>query len=92
MVYEYIQPHILLYKKRFYDPQPLAQPLTKHVNGPSYKRWNLGLGQMAVLYRLSNQLVPFVLFCFYIILTYHRRLYNMGEFLILLRVLMWKRR
>ncbi|AEO57364.1 hypothetical protein MYCTH_2303431 [Thermothelomyces thermophilus ATCC 42464] len=39
----------------FYDHQPLLD--TPHVNGPSYKRWNLTLPQMANLYRLSRPLV-----------------------------------
>ncbi|CAK7218068.1 pre-mRNA-splicing factor 8 [Sporothrix curviconia] len=39
----------------FYDSQPLVD--TPHVNGPSYKSWNLNLQQMAVLYRLSQPLL-----------------------------------
>ncbi|VBB87155.1 Putative pre-mRNA-processing-splicing factor 8 [Podospora comata] len=39
----------------FYDHQPLLD--TTHVNGPSYKTWNLTLPQMASLYRLSRPLV-----------------------------------
>ncbi|KAK4200505.1 NUC071 domain-containing protein [Triangularia verruculosa] len=39
----------------FYDHQPLLD--TPHVNGPSYKTWNLTLPQMASLYRLSRPLV-----------------------------------
>ncbi|KAK0637366.1 NUC071 domain-containing protein [Bombardia bombarda] len=39
----------------FYDHQPLLD--TSHVNGPSYKTWNLTLPQMANLYRLSRPLV-----------------------------------
>ncbi|KAK3301644.1 NUC071 domain-containing protein [Chaetomium strumarium] len=39
----------------FYDHQPLLD--TTHVNGPSYKRWNLTLPQMANLFRLSRPLV-----------------------------------
>ncbi|KAK3692020.1 NUC071 domain-containing protein [Podospora appendiculata] len=39
----------------FYDHQPLLD--TSHVNGPSYKTWNLTLQQMANLYRLSRPLV-----------------------------------
>ncbi|KAK0716453.1 NUC071 domain-containing protein [Apiosordaria backusii] len=39
----------------FYDHQPLID--TPHVNGPSYKTWNLTLPQMASLYRLSRPLV-----------------------------------
>ncbi|CAK4031288.1 Pre-mRNA-processing-splicing factor 8 [Lecanosticta acicola] len=39
----------------FYDPNPLSD--TSHVNGPSYKEWNLTLPQMATLHRLSNPLL-----------------------------------
>lgn len=39
----------------FYEHRPLLD--TPHVNGPSYKEWNLTLPQMATLYRLSNQLL-----------------------------------
>ncbi|KAF2416127.1 pre-mRNA processing splicing factor 8 [Tothia fuscella] len=39
----------------FYEQQPLLD--TPHVNGPSYKTWNLTLPQMATLYRLSHQLL-----------------------------------
>ncbi|GES66129.1 pre-mRNA-processing-splicing factor 8 [Aspergillus terreus] len=39
----------------FYDHRPLLD--TPHVNGPSYKKWNLTLPQMATLYRLSHQLL-----------------------------------
>ncbi|OJD27466.1 pre-mRNA-processing-splicing factor 8 [Blastomyces percursus] len=39
----------------FYDHRPLLD--TPHVNGPSYKEWNLTLPQMATLYRLSRQLL-----------------------------------
>ncbi|KAK0270700.1 pre-mRNA-splicing factor 8 [Friedmanniomyces endolithicus] len=39
----------------FYDPRPLSD--TSHVNGPSYKEWNLTLPQMATLHRLSNPLL-----------------------------------
>ncbi|CCX30715.1 NUC071 domain-containing protein [Pyronema domesticum] len=39
----------------FYDHRPLLD--TPHVNGPSYKKWNLDLPQMATLYRLSHQLL-----------------------------------
>ncbi|KAL1977600.1 hypothetical protein VTN31DRAFT_459 [Thermomyces dupontii] len=39
----------------FYDHRPLLD--TPHVNGPSYRRWNLTLPQMATLYRLSHQLL-----------------------------------
>ncbi|KAE8378821.1 NUC071 domain-containing protein [Aspergillus bertholletiae] len=39
----------------FYDHRPLLD--TPHVNGPSYKKWNLSLPQIATLYRLSHQLL-----------------------------------
>ncbi|OWP01375.1 pre-mRNA processing splicing factor [Marssonina coronariae] len=39
----------------FYENRPLLD--TPHVNGPSYKEWNLTLQQMATLYRLSHQLL-----------------------------------
>ena len=39
----------------FYEHRPLLD--TPHVNGPSYKEWNLSLPQMATLYRLSHQLL-----------------------------------
>ncbi|KAI9670175.1 MAG: pre-mRNA-splicing factor 8 [Alyxoria varia] len=39
----------------FYDHRPLVD--TSHVNGPSYKKWNLDLRQMANLHRLSHQLI-----------------------------------
>lgn len=39
----------------FYDYRPLAD--TDHVNGPSYKTWNLTLPQMMSLHRLSHQLL-----------------------------------
>ncbi|EFW99989.1 pre-mRNA splicing factor [Grosmannia clavigera kw1407] len=39
----------------FYDNRPLVD--TPHVNGPSYKAWNLSLQQMATLYRLSRPLM-----------------------------------
>ncbi|KAI5367152.1 putative ribonuclease H-like superfamily, PRO8NT domain, PROCN domain, PROCT domain, MPN [Septoria linicola] len=39
----------------FYDHRPLSD--TSHVNGPSYKEWNLSLPQMATLHRLSNPLL-----------------------------------
>ncbi|KAF8854683.1 putative pre-mRNA splicing factor [Acephala macrosclerotiorum] len=39
----------------FYENRPLLD--TSHVNGPSYKEWNLTLPQMATLYRLSHQLL-----------------------------------
>ncbi|KAL8797058.1 MAG: hypothetical protein Q9195_000829 [Heterodermia aff. obscurata] len=38
-----------------YEHRPLLD--TPHVNGPSYKEWNLTLPQMATLYRLSHQLL-----------------------------------
>ncbi|KAI1907677.1 pre-mRNA-splicing factor 8 [Ophidiomyces ophidiicola] len=38
-----------------YEHRPLLD--TSHVNGPSYKEWNLSLPQMATLYRLSRQLL-----------------------------------
>ncbi|KAI1182868.1 pre-mRNA processing splicing factor 8 [Nemania serpens] len=39
----------------FYDHRPLSD--TEHVNGPSYKTWNLSLQQMATLHRLSRPLL-----------------------------------
>ncbi|KAL6850854.1 pre-mRNA-splicing factor 8 [Amphichorda felina] len=39
----------------FYDHRPLLD--TPHVNGPSYKSWNLTLPQMATLFRLSRPLI-----------------------------------
>ena len=39
----------------FYDHKALVD--TSHINGPSYKQWNLTLPQMATLYRLSHQLL-----------------------------------
>ncbi|RBR14719.1 uncharacterized protein FIESC28_07565 [Fusarium coffeatum] len=39
----------------FYDHRPLLD--TPHVNGPSYKSWNMTLPQMATLFRLSRPLV-----------------------------------
>jgi pre-mRNA-processing factor 8 len=39
----------------FYDHRPLVD--TSHVNGPSYKTWNLSLQQMATLHRLSRPLL-----------------------------------
>ncbi|KAI0481502.1 pre-mRNA processing splicing factor 8 [Xylaria cf. heliscus] len=39
----------------FYDHRPLSD--TEHVNGPSYKSWNLSLEQMATLHRLSRPLL-----------------------------------
>lgn len=38
-----------------YEHRPLLD--TPHVNGPSYRTWNLTLPQMATLYRLSHQLL-----------------------------------
>ncbi|KAM0212373.1 hypothetical protein ACHAPA_008675 [Fusarium lateritium] len=43
----------------FYDHRPLLD--TPHVNGPSYKAWNLTLPQMATLFRLSRPLVSDVI-------------------------------
>lgn len=40
----------------FYEHQPLKFD-KKHVNGSSYRTWNLSLEQMGVLYRLANQLL-----------------------------------
>ena len=39
----------------FYEHRPLID--TPHVNGPSYKEWNLTLPQMATLHRLSRPLL-----------------------------------
>ena len=39
----------------FYEHRPLQD--TEHVNGPSYKTWNLNLQQMSNLHRLSTQLM-----------------------------------
>ena len=39
----------------FYEHRPLID--TSHVNGPSYKEWNLTLPQMATLHRLSRPLL-----------------------------------
>ncbi|KAF6806603.1 pre-mRNA-splicing factor spp42 [Colletotrichum sojae] len=39
----------------FYDHRPLLD--TPHVNGPSYRSWNLTLQQMATLFRLSRPLI-----------------------------------
>lgn len=39
----------------FYDHYPLLD--TKHINGPSYRRWRLNVPIMATLYRLSGQLL-----------------------------------
>jgi pre-mRNA-processing factor 8 len=41
--------------KWFYDHKPLVG--TPHVNGPSYKRWQLNVPIMSTLYRLANQLL-----------------------------------
>ncbi|KAI0480267.1 pre-mRNA processing splicing factor 8 [Xylariaceae sp. FL0804] len=43
----------------FYDHRPLED--SEHVNGPSYKRWNLSLQQMATLHRLGGPLLSEVL-------------------------------
>ncbi|KAK2732810.1 pre-mRNA-splicing factor 8 [Myotisia sp. PD_48] len=39
----------------FYDHRPLLD--TPHVNGPSYKSWNMSLPQMATLHRLGHQIL-----------------------------------
>ena len=39
----------------FYDHKPLQ--MTKHVNGPSYKKWNLDLGVLTNLRRLADPLL-----------------------------------
>lgn len=39
----------------FYDSKPLVD--TRHVNGTTYRRWNLAMPQLATLYRLANQLL-----------------------------------
>lgn len=39
----------------FYEHRPLLD--TPHVNGPSYRTWNLSLPQMATLYNLSHRLL-----------------------------------
>ena len=39
----------------FYEHKPLID--TKHVNGPTYRKWRLTLPQIATLYRLANQLL-----------------------------------
>jgi len=39
----------------FYEHRPLLD--TPHINGPSYRTWNLTLPQMATLYRLAGQLL-----------------------------------
>ncbi|CAN7986123.1 unnamed protein product [Ixodes pacificus] len=41
--------------KWFYDHKPLAE--SKHLNGVTYRHWQLTLPQMATLYRLANQLL-----------------------------------
>ena len=41
----------------FYDHQPLKFSKKSHVNGPSYKKWNFSLPEMANLYRLANQII-----------------------------------
>jgi len=38
-----------------YDNQPLVD--TKHVNGTTYRTWNLSLPQIACLYRMANQVI-----------------------------------
>ncbi|OAA38385.1 pre-mRNA processing splicing factor 8 [Metarhizium rileyi] len=43
----------------FYDHRPLLD--TPHVNGASYKNWNLSLPQMAALFRLSRPLISDVM-------------------------------
>ncbi|OAA69759.1 procn [Cordyceps fumosorosea ARSEF 2679] len=43
----------------FYDHRPLLD--TSHVNGPSYKSWNMTLPQMAALFRLSRPLISDVI-------------------------------
>ena len=39
----------------FYDAKPLLD--TPHVNGSTYRTWNLSLPQIAALYRMANQLL-----------------------------------
>ena len=39
----------------FYDSKPLLD--SPHVNGSTYKKWNLSLPQIATLYRMANQLL-----------------------------------
>lgn len=39
----------------FYEHKPLIG--SNFVNGPTYRKWNLSLPQMATLYRLANQLL-----------------------------------
>ncbi|KAF9877384.1 pre-mRNA processing splicing factor 8 [Colletotrichum karsti] len=41
----------------FYDHRPLLDHEGGHVNGPSYRTWNLNLQQMATLFRLSRPLI-----------------------------------
>ncbi|GEQ71387.1 hypothetical protein JCM33374_g5070 [Metschnikowia sp. JCM 33374] len=48
-----------------YDEKPLAEYVGSgfcggSVNGPSYKKWNLGLAAMASLYNLASPLLPHV--------------------------------
>ncbi|KAJ4144612.1 hypothetical protein LMH87_003487 [Akanthomyces muscarius] len=43
----------------FYDHRPLLD--TPHINGPSYKSWNMTLPQMAALFRLSRPLISDVI-------------------------------
>ena len=40
----------------FYDTQPLVD--SKHVNGTTYRTWNISLPQIACLYRMANQVNP----------------------------------
>ena len=40
----------------FYDDKPLLH--TKHVNGPTYRRWKLPLPVMSTLYRLAGWTLP----------------------------------
>lgn len=39
----------------FYDNKPLIG--TKHVNGPTYRKWQLDIGQLAALYRLASPIL-----------------------------------
>jgi len=39
----------------FYDSKPLID--SKHVNGTTYRKWNMTMPHMATLYRLANQLL-----------------------------------
>ncbi|ODV88975.1 hypothetical protein CANCADRAFT_65636 [Tortispora caseinolytica NRRL Y-17796] len=41
----------------FYDSRPLAEN-SKYTNGPSYRKWNLTVPQLATLHRLSTPLLP----------------------------------